>query len=152
MKVGPTLQGGLRIDVENPLDWMVLRCIPYDARGGDFNLAARVSSPMAEDEGFDDWREFVVPDLQDGFNSQLEAIEKALAGAGDDDEPGQVFIKKDEAELWYGGLNQARLALEERYGFSDRDPAAMTPGVRSAWFRSQFYLHVQSVLLDHVMR
>jgi hypothetical protein len=152
MKVGPTLQGGLRIDVENPLDWMVLRCIPYDARGGDFNLAARVSAPMAKDEGFEDWREFVVPDLQDGFNSQLEAIEKALAGAGDDDEPGQVFIKKDEAELWYGGLNQARLALEERYGFSDRDPATMTPGVRSAWFRSQFYLHVQSVLLDHVMR
>ena len=152
MKVGPTLQGGLRIDVENPLDWMVLRCIPYDARGGDFDLAGSVSAPMATDEGIDDWREFVVPDLRDGFNSQLETIEKSLAGAGDDDKPGQVFIQKDEAELWYGGLNQARLALEERCGFCDEDPAAMTPGKRSAWFRSQFYLHVQSVLLDHVMR
>lgn len=152
MKVGPTLQGGLRIDVENSLDWMVLRCIPYDARGGGIDLADRVSAPMAKDKGIDDWREFVVPELQDGFNSQLETIEKALAGTADDDEPGQVFITKEEAELWYGGLNQARLALEDRYGFSDEDPATMTPGKRSAWFRSQFYLHVQSVLLDHVMR
>ena len=80
MKVGPTLQGGLRIDVENPLDWMVLRCIPYDARGGGFDLADRVSAPMARDEGIDDWREFVVPELKDGFNSQLSTIEKALAG------------------------------------------------------------------------
>jgi hypothetical protein len=152
MKVGPTLQGGLRIDVESPLDWMVLRCIPYDARGGDFDLADRVSAPMAKDEGVEDWREFVVPDLRDGFNSQLETIEQALAGAGDDDEPGQIFIQKGDAELWYGGLNQARLALEERYGFSDEDPTTMTPGERSAWFRSQFYLHVQSVLLEHVMR
>jgi hypothetical protein len=152
MKVGPTLQGGLRIDVENALDWMVLRCIPYDARGGDANLADRLSAPMAADEGIEDWREFVMPELQDGFNSQLETIERALVGSGGDDQPGQLFIVKEDAELWYGGLNQARLALEERYGFSDEDPATMTPGQRSAWFRSQFYLHVQSVLLDHVMR
>jgi hypothetical protein len=152
MKVAPILKGGLRIDVETPLDWMVLRCIPYDARGGDDNLADRVSSGMAKDEGMEDWREFVIPELQDGFNAQLAAIETALEGAGDDDQPGQVFILKDDAELWYGGLNQARLALEERYGFSDEDPSEMTPGKRSAWFRSHFYLHVQSALLDHVMR
>jgi hypothetical protein len=152
MKVGPTLQGGLRIDVETPLDWMVLRCISYDARGGGIDLADRVASPMDQDAAFGDWQEFVLPDLRDSFNSQLDTIEGALALAGTGEEPAEIHISREDAELWYGGLNQARLALEERYGFSTENPEGMTPGKRSAWFRSQFYLHVQSVLLDHVMR
>lgn len=152
MKVAPTLQGGLRIDAETPLDWMMLRCILPDARSGGLDLADRLSAPMADDEDAEDWRDYVVPDLRDGFNAQLEGIERALAAGGDGDEPGQVFIPLEDAELWYGGLNQARLALEERYQLSAATLAKMTPGKRSAWFRSQFYLHVQSLLLDHVMR
>ena len=152
MKVGPTLQGGLRIDVETPLVWMVLRCISYDARGGGIDLAERVASPMGKDEDFADWQEFVLPELRDDFNAQLDAIEGALALAGDGEDPAEIHITRENADLWYGGLNQARLALEERYGFSTENPEGMTPGKRSAWFRSQFYLHVQSVLLDHVMR
>jgi hypothetical protein len=151
MKVAPTLQGGLRIDAETPLDWMMLRCIAPDARSGGLDLADRVSAPMADDEGAGDWRDYVVPDLRDGFNAQLEGIERALAAAAGD-EPGRIFIPREDAELWYGGLNQARLALEERYHLSAAALSEMTPGKRSAWFRSQFYLHVQSLLLDHVMR
>lgn len=152
MKVAPVLKGGLRIDVESPMDWMVLRCIPYDARGGGLDLADRVSAPMSGDEGIEDWRDYVLPDLRDGFNAQLAAIEAAVEAAGSEDEPGELFILKEDAELWYGGLNQARLALEERYDLSNAILAEMTPGKRSAWFRSQFYLHVQSLLLTHVMR
>jgi hypothetical protein len=152
MKVAPVLKGGLRIDVESPMDWMVLRCIPYDARGGGLDLADRVSAPMSGDEGIEDWRDYVLPDLRDGFNAQLAAIEAAVDAAGSEDEPGELFILKEDAELWYGGLNQARLALEERYDLSNAILAEMTPGKRSAWFRSQFYLHVQSLLLTHVMR
>ena len=152
MKVAPTLKGGLRIDVETPVDWMVLRCIPHDARAGGLDLADRVAAPMADDDGAEDWQDFVLPDLREGFNTQLAAIEATIEAAGSDDEPGEVFILKEEAELWYGGLNQARLALEERYKLSDAALPDMTPGKRSAWFRSQFYLHVQSLLLDHVMK
>lgn len=152
MKVAPVLKGGLRIDVESPMDWMVLRCIPYDARGGGLDLADRVSAPMSGDEGIEDWRDYVLPDLRDGFNAQLAAIEAAVEAAGDEEQPGEIFILKEDAELWYGGLNQARLALEERYDLSNAILAEMTPGKRSAWFRSQFYLHVQSLLLTHVMR
>lgn len=152
MKVAPVLKGGLRIDVESPLDWMVLRCIARDARLGGLDLAERVAAPMATDEGAEDWQDFVLPDLRDAFNSQLAAIEAAIDSAGSDDQPGKVFISKEDAELWYGGLNQARLALEERYDLSNAALPEMTPGKRSAWFRSQFYLHVQSLLLDHVMR
>ncbi len=152
MKVAPTLKGGLRIDIETPVDWMVLRCIPHDARVGGLDLADRVTAPMAADESAEDWQDFVLPDLREGFNAQLAAIEAAIAAAGTDDQPGEVFILKEDAELWYGGLNQARLALEERYDLSNVALPEMTPGKRSAWFRSQFYLHVQSLLLDHVMR
>jgi hypothetical protein len=152
MKVAPTLKGGLRIDVETPLDWMVLRCISYDARGSGIDLADRVSEGMAGDQGIEDWREFVLPDLREGFNSQLEAIEAAIAHAGDGEDPGEVFITREHADLWYGGLNQARLALEDRYGLSSAEPEKLSPGKRSAWFRSQFYLHVQSLLLDHVLK
>ena len=152
MKVAPVLKGGLRIDVESSMDWMVLRCIPYDARGGGLDLADRVSAPMSGDEGIEDWRDYVLPDLRDDFNAQLAAIEAAVDAAGGDDEPAELFISKENAELWYGGLNQARLALEERYDLSNAVLAEMTPGKRSAWFRSQFYLHVQSLLLTHVMR
>lgn len=152
MKVAPILKGGLRIDVESPLDWMVLRCIPHDARVGGLDLADRVAAPMATDAGAEDWQDFVLPDLRDAFNAQLAAIEAAIEAAGSDDQPGKVFIPREDAELWYGGLNQARLALEERYDLSNAALPEMTPGKRSAWFRSQFYLHVQSLLLDHVMR
>lgn len=152
MKVAPTLKGGLRIDVETPLDWMILRCISHDARGGGIDLADRVSAKMAGDEGLDDWEEFVLPELRDSFNSQLEAIEAAIAHAGDGEEPGEVFITREDSELWYGGLNQARLALEERYGLSSAEASEMTPGKRSAWYRAQFYLTVQSLLLDHVLK
>jgi hypothetical protein len=152
MKVAPTLKGGLRIDVETPVDWMVLRCIPHDARAGGLDLADRVAAPMAADESAEDWQDFVLPDLREGFNAQLAAIEAAIEAAGTEDQPGEVFILKEDAELWYGGLNQARLALEERYDLSHAALPEMTPGKRSAWFRSQFYLHVQSLLLDHVMR
>jgi hypothetical protein len=152
MKVAPTLKGGLRIDVESPVDWMVLRCIPHDARVGGLDLADRVAAPMVDDEGAEDWREFVLPDLRDAFNAQLATIEAAVEAAGADDRPGRLFIAREDAELWYGGLNQARLALEERYDLSNAALPEMTPGKRSAWFRSQFYLHVQSLLLDHVMR
>jgi hypothetical protein len=152
MKVAPTLQGGLRIDVENALDWMVLRCISYDARGSGPDLANRVSSAMAGDKSIEDRKEYVLPELRDSFNSQLDTIEAALARAGDGEEPGEVFITREDSELWYGGLNQARLALEERYGFSREQPEEMSPGERSAGVRSQFYLHDHSLLLDNVLK
>ncbi len=152
MKIAPTLEGGLRIDIETPLDWMVLRCIPYDARDDAGTLAEKLGALMDGDTEAEDWRELVVPDLQTEFDSQLFTVENSLQKAGDDEGPAELFILKDEAERWYGALNQARLALEERYAFPDTEPAAMNPGERSAWFRSQFYLHVQSMLLDYVMR
>jgi hypothetical protein len=44
--------------------------------------------------------------------------------------------------------------LEEKYRFGPGehiDPKTLSPHVRSAFIRSQFYCAIQSVLLDHAM-
>ena len=100
MTVAPTLKGGLRIDIETPLDWMVLRCISYDARGGGIDLADRVSAPMAGDEAAGDWQEYVLPELRESFTAQLDAIEAAIAHAGDGEEPGRKRPRTPTAHQW----------------------------------------------------
>jgi hypothetical protein len=66
-----------------------------------------------------------------------------------------VWIEPDDAFQWYGALNQARLALEDLHHFGPEDQVAigeLSPASRSAFFRSHFYLALQSLLLDHVIR
>ncbi|MCW1883909.1 DUF2017 family protein [Luteolibacter flavescens] len=152
MKAAPTLEGGLRIDLESPIDWMVLRCIPHDARGTAIPLADRMGGLMDSDPQAEDWREFVVPELHETFDSQLTAVEQALENAGADDGASELFIKREEGELWYGALNQARMALEERYQFLTTEPESMTPGTRSAYVRLSWYQNLQYMLLRFVMR
>ena len=152
MKVAPTLEGGLRLDLESPIDWMVLRAITYDARGVSVHLADRLGGLMDDDPQAEDWREYVVPDLHETFDSQLAAVEQALGDAGDGEGAAEIFITPQTGGLWFGALNQARIALEERYDFSACEDRAMTPGMKSAYFRSQTYQSLQSLLLRHVMR
>ncbi|MEM1085760.1 MAG: DUF2017 family protein [Verrucomicrobiota bacterium] len=151
MKAAPTLDGRIRIDVESPLDRMILHAIPHDARTAGVDLAERLGDVMDEDGGKEDWNDYVLPDLREDFNDQLTTIEEALTGL-EAEKPEPIFILKEDAETWYGGLNQARLALEERYHFHDEEPEEMTPGKRSAFFRSHFYQTLQSLLLEFLMR
>lgn len=151
MKAAPTLDGRIRIDIESKLDWMIMQAIPHDAHAAGVDLADRLGDALDDDDSVSDWEEFVLPELRQSFSSQLECIEKVLESL-DEDAPEPIFIVKDEAEIWYGGLNQARLALEDRYHFDGDDPEVMTPGKRTAWFRAQFYQTLQSLLLEFLMR
>jgi len=151
MKIGPTLEGGLRIDVETAFDWMLLRCIPADARGAKVELADRLGELMRSDQGEEDWRDYVLPDLRSQFDGQISLIEKALDQPGE--EPAEIVILRADGERWYGALNQARLALEARYHFNeDEDPDTLTPGKRTAWYRYNTYQRIQSLLLHFVMK
>ena len=55
----------------------------------------------------------------------------------------------------YGALNQARIALENRYQFGPTqnvtDVETFPAPKRSAFIRRQFYCALQSVLLEHVI-
>lgn len=151
MKIAPTLEGGLRLDVESAFDWMLLRCIPADARGSSTELADRLADFVADDPGAGDWREYVLPDLRAQFDGQISMIEEALKS--DDDGPAEIQIYRADGERWYGALNQARLSLESRYSFGDDEELeAMTPGKRTAWFRYNWYQRLQSMLLHFVMQ
>lgn len=157
MTVMPTLEGGLRIDADEPGDWDLLRAIISDASGCGTDLASRLGALMTDEAVVDDWQELIVPDLREGFQDELAEIgaliESAIFNA--DNEPGPIWITPENAFPWYSALNQARLALEEIHHFGPEDssdPVAMTPVQRTAFLRSGFYSEIQSLLLRHVMK
>ena len=155
MKVMPTLEGGLRIDIESSSDWLVLEQIPTDAVEEKlFSLPEELAALMDDDS---DWDSLVAPELADLFSGQVDHVAEAVAKAAADgeDESGEIFIPREDARDWYGALNQARLALENRWGFSGSEEEDVLVGAplqkRSAFIRSQFYLILQGLLLDYAM-
>ena len=151
----PTLEGGLRIEVETAIDWLVLEQIAPDAlKGGAENLPNRLSALMDEES---EWDEMVVPELEDFFTGQLRMVRDTVHSAQEEatDSEGQFFIKRADGAQWYGALNQARIALETQYKFGPgqelKEVESFPAPKRSAFIRSQFYCALQSVLLEHVL-
>ena len=156
MKIMPTVEGGLRLENEDAGDWQLLRNIPHDAVSCAESLAQRLGNLITDDDVAPDWRDYIVPDLEAGFSTDVSHVATAItaahveAGGG----PGALWITRDDAFHWYSTLNQARLALEERFQFGPNvslDPADQPPARRAALLRSQFYCAIQSLLLDHVL-
>ena len=154
MIIGPILQGGLKLIAEDEKDWEVLKCIHLDASG---DLSERLSALMDEDSMWDD---IVAPELKDEFSSQVKFVhgkilEAFRASKDPSDEEGEIVILKEEADLWYGALNQARLSMEERYRLGPRDirevEAFGDEEVKSAHYREEFYVAVQSLLMQYAM-
>lgn len=158
MKIEPTLEGGLRVDMESPLDWHVLMAIVHDARGADKDLADRLGGLIDEDAGAEDWQEFVVPELREGFDDQLRGVAEAIGAVmrKAEDGVGSIRIKRTDGPMWYGALNQARLALEELHHLSAGMPDALDEDQelewRSASARSYLYGKFQHFLFDLVIR
>ena len=156
MNIAPTIEGGMRIDAESPDDWHILRAIAQDANCHGIDLANRLGSLITDEAIAEDWQEIIVPDLRESFSDDLHyiyaSIEAASAFPGHEESP--IWITREDALIWYSGLNQARLALEECHTFgpgSDADLEALTPLRREALIRSHFYCALQSFLLKHSM-
>lgn len=157
MKILRTLEGGLRVDTEDAEDWILLMGITHDAVSCDRNLAERLGGLVTDQELADDWREFIIPDLEETFQTDLAHVASAVSAAQLEATggAGHLWITRDEAMTWYSALNQARLAIEEihRFGPGERiRPETLTPDQQAAFLRSQFYCALQSLLLDQVMR
>ena len=106
----------------------LLRRIPQSADPGDSAAARdRLFSPPSHDDAeadfADDWRQYVEPDLQQLFLSNLEVIEQDLQKLRIEKTNGQGTLSIPIAHLenWIHGLNQARLALSARFHFEDED-------------------------------
>lgn len=152
-----TLEGGLRLDAEDADDWQLLNGITNDAMSCEENLANRLGKLILDEEVAPDWKDYVMPDLEEGFNADLQHVTNSIATARYDcgGEAGPLWITPDDAMQWYSALNQARLALEDRFHFGPTELinfANLAVLHRAAFIRSQFYCAVQSLLLEHVMR
>ncbi len=157
MKVAPTLEGGLRIDVEDPIEWELFRSIITDTQACDQDLASRLSGLITPEAGEEDWHEYIVPDLREGFLDELNLVDAAIEAASHQSPEGigSIWITPADGMAWYSALNQARLALEEHYHFAAdelTDISQMTMTKRTAFMRDRFYAQLQIWLLDEVMR
>lgn len=157
MNIIPTLEGGLRVDIEDAADWMLMHYLVEDPEMRHHGLADELCDLIEEPEIQDDWREFVVPDLEQQFAGAISKVSATIIKALKQCEggPGCLWITREDGSDWYSALNQARLAIEDRYQFGDGseiDPEMLEDDVRrTAWRRSHFYSVVQGMLLDHVL-
>ncbi|MDP4626498.1 MAG: hypothetical protein NWT08_15335 [Akkermansiaceae bacterium] len=156
MKIAPTIEGGLRIDPETDEDWYILRAIVLDANNCETDLASRLGDLVTDEKLAEDWQDIVVPDLRESFSDALHYIQGSLEAASAFPKDGEhpIWITREDAFTWYSALNQARLALEERFHFGPdpaSDAANLTPLRHEALLRSHFYSALQSFILDHAL-
>lgn len=156
MKIAPTLERGLRVDMESDDDWILLQHIAHDALTGQQSLGARVSAEITDPAVADDWRDFVIADLDEQFLSSILHVTRTIAAArtGPADQESPLWITADDGFIWFSALNQARLGLEDEYHFGPEeqvDLERLDLEARAAFVRSRFYCAVQSLLLEHVM-
>jgi len=156
MKILPTIEGGLRIDPENAADWHILRAIVLDANGHQIDLATRLGEMISHEKISEDWQDIVVPDLRESFADDLHhvyaSIETAAAFPNESGTP--IWITRADAHQWYSALNQARLAIEEKYQFGNNpesDPKNRKPLRHEALVRSRIYCGLQTLILDHAL-
>lgn len=150
MTVMPILNGGLKLVPESEKDWLALGNLAADA---DCDLANRLAGLMDEESM---WEDIVVPDLESHFSTQLGTVLKTIKAAQpNNEEEAEIEITKEDAEDWYGALNQARLGLEKTYHFGQEDeldPSDLAnPESRNAYLRSRFYSSLQGLILEYVL-
>lgn len=160
MKVLPTMEGGLRVDLEEEADWALFQILVDDARGKSEGWLARRLGVLMEEE---DWEEYVVPDLAKHFTEQIDLVNRAVGDAKSkaDGPEGELYILRDEGDAWYAVLNQARLALEGQWKLAEiehledfEENSALSGDQQrlSALMRSRLYLLLQTRLLEFVLQ
>jgi hypothetical protein len=138
----------------------LLRQIP-DAASAEDSAAVgeRLFSPpaAAEEEQFlGEWSEFVQPGLRQLFESSMETVKGDLVNvAAQQDEDSREFglrLPAPHIDAWLNALNQARVALAARHGFTGEEmdsgvPAELTSRRELALLQVQFYGYIQECLL-----
>ncbi len=150
MKLAITPENGLEILLEDAPDWLMVMAVLYDANTGGFDMAARLGDSVAATGAWEDWSEWVLPDLREGFAEHLRTVAMAIKNAQGDKflAPGTLRIPREDFFPWYAAFNQARLALEAEYNLTTElpDPDG-NPDRWAAHMRSRFYSQIQSHIL-----
>ncbi len=118
--------GGVSFEGIDSLLFKILSEIRHAAELDDPRIEARFFQTPSNDSGAEvlreDWKAFVQPELHSAFTSSREVVEADLRRASPDSS-GQrtLHIPRNHIDHWLSALNQARLALFEFHGFSDKE-------------------------------
>ena len=152
----------LEISELDPFLAELLRQVP-DSTNAEGNEAARArlfSRPTAESDSemCAEWKLYVEPELQRLFQTANETVAadlKQLNGKGKPFANCTLRIPKKHAEAWLSALNQARLVIAAKYGFTE---AELSDHYRSpigsrrdlGLFQVNFYGFLQEFILQEL--
>ncbi len=136
---------------------LLQKIVPSAAPGDDRQARGRLfPSPSGgrEPEFDHDWHDYVEPDLRRLFQGALDVVREDLAGLT------QAARRKEAAlripvtnlEAWIHALNQARLALAARHGFTERDMSARAPVEGDERALALFQVHFYGFLQECFLR
>ncbi len=111
------------------------------------------SRESGEESLCDDWKAHVEPELHELFQSSRQRVEADLRGLKEEDGEFQLEFPVGHMDAWLSALNQARLALAERFRFGERELSASGPKEIAserdlALLQIDFYGQVQGWLLE----
>lgn len=176
MKFVVTETGALLADLDR-IEYMLLTQVADAADYTDSVLVRRrlFPEPVGGDldgkvrrEINEDWQEHVIPDLENSFRRALETFEADVANArlgqaeGNGVFDGQpstynVEIPMEHTDAWCSALNQARLALNEKYDLDllgneeEEDEAAIASAEWLARLQNEYYGMIQELLIRRLM-
>lgn len=136
----------------------LLRQIPVSADPGDSESAqARLFSKPSNDADINgDWESYVHPELAHVFASANETVTRDIATAEEAETDGEkeyaLRIPAAHFDAWLSSLNQARLALAARHGFTEADLdhdnlASVSTARELSLFQIHFYGFLQECIL-----
>lgn len=132
----------------------LLRQIPANAdpTNSDAALARLYPAPTAgqDAEADADWRELIEPELRELFLDAVTLVQedlKALPEKG-----GTLRLPVRHLDGWIHALNQARLALAARHGFSEKELEREIPLEGSERAFTLFKIHFYGLLQEFFLR
>jgi len=147
MKIGPTQDGRIQLSLDDKGEMQVFRTLIQDAYAE--NGAVALTTRLALGGGDEDWQEFVQPELQEQYQTEVSVVEELLNQAVAAGET-VLYMSPDNARAWYSVLNQARLHLNHDHVVMEECSRLEGDGPRShASYRERFYVDLQSIMLDY---
>lgn len=98
----------------------------------------------------EEWKEYVEPEMRRLFSSAVDIVKNDL----DRIKPGGTVLELpvDNLEAWLHALNQARLALSARHGFTEEDMVKEFPLDGSPRSFSLFQVHFYGLIQEFFLR
>ena len=137
----------------------LLQQIPVSAEIKDRNVRERLfTAPTGgrEREFERDWQRYVRPELRHLFESSIQTVRNDLKGfpptPSDENRTHVLHLPITHLDAWIHALNQARLALATRHGFTEPDLESPMPIVGDIRSLAVFQVHFYGFLMECFLR